>query len=167
MEGTSDAVCAVRHNNWMIFVCLSWLAGLFLGCQCAGKVHPYIFSLIYGAVTAPVSIAAAFIVCLIPFLLSYIALHYLPRFVILLFILVKGFAFSFVSVMMITAFGPIGWLMRFFLMFSELLSIPVFFFYWIRNRTVSHTLSLISLLLSIGSIYYFVVLPFWVRLIDS
>lgn len=162
-----NTLCADQHSNWLICVCSSWLAGLLFGCRCAAEAYRFAFLLMHGFVHLHTPALAAILVCLIPFLLSYLVRHFCAGIWLLPLVSLKAFSFSFISVLLIGSFGQSGWMMRIFLMLCEIASIPFLFFYWIRKRTQKQELLLFISMLSIGMIYYYVVLPAWVRLIDS
>lgn len=167
MRRTPNALCAVQHNSWLICVCSCWLAGLLFGCRCAIEAYRPDLFMVFGAACLPMSLMTAILVCLIPFLLSYFVRHSYAGIWLIPLIGLKAFSFAYISVLLINAFGRCGWILRIFMMLGDIVCIPLLFFYWIRKRTPKQELLLFISMLSIGMIYYNVILPAWARLIDS
>lgn len=46
---------------------------------------------------------------------------------------IKGFLFSFVSAGIFRQFGSAGWLFRYLLLFSDCITLPLLYLFWIRN----------------------------------
>lgn len=127
----SDLPGQRRSRNW--FLALFWSLGLVLGCILFSRTDSVVLSLMRGAPDSSVSVVSLLGVITLPFLVSAFAV-YLGRHRLLYTIaFCKGALFTCVSLGVWTAFGAAGWLVRFLLMFSDILTVPLLFLYWIRN----------------------------------
>lgn len=84
---------------------------------------------------------------LFPFFLSAIAIAlHAPR-MLLALSFGKAFLSSYASLAICRFFGTSGWLARWFLMFSDLVSLPMLYFMWHRCLSTDHVVSISEILL--------------------
>lgn len=161
------------HFNWKAYlskcnwpVCLLFLfcsLGLLLGAVFASRCSDFLASMMLRLPSAPLSIVGAACVWVLPLLISLIATFVNKR---LLYAVAffKSFGFAVCLCLITSAYGHYGWLMRSFLLFSDVCAYPVFCRFWYRcirsegNRGV--LLSTAAILLCISAIDYMYISPF-------
>ena len=155
-------------------VCLSvgWIFGLLSGWYAAIKMQP---SLVSSAVELVGYFRMPFFkvlsVCL-PFLFSAIAVYCSVPGLILLISVLKAIFFAFCCCYLEYFFGSCSWLLRLLLLFSDICSIPVVFFYWLRHFegnihfSLQEHLWLSVFLMIVLGIDYFIVTPYAVELLS-
>ena len=145
-----------------ILLALFWVFGLCSGQAVCMLSEPFSTSLMRSAACSAVSIVGL-LHTFFSFFLSVvlIALH-APR-MLLLLSFGKAFLSSYASFAICRFFGTAGWLARWFLMFSDLFSLPMLYFFWHRclseGRVVSfpEMVLLMALALLIASIDYSII----------
>lgn len=154
------------------FLACFWLSGALCGILASLSAGRTLVSLMRGTLFVPVSIVGMLCATALPFLLSAFAV-FLSRPVLLLTICFgKAFLFAFVSMGIFQAFGSAGWLLRWFLLFSDYASVPLLYWFWLRHISGERPLDgwetalLCSLALLIGSVNFSVISPFLAGLID-
>lgn len=124
-----------------------------------------------GCLYDTVSIVCIFSLLCLPFMISLLASFWNVRGLIYLIAFGKAFLFSFVSLGIFLSFGSAGWLVYLMLMFSQMCSLPVLYWFWIyclnhrqspSSLEVFSLLSLFFLIASVDSVY---VMPFLASLI--
>ena len=162
-----------RRKLSVIFLALFWILGIALGIVYAAVCRSHVASLMRGFLSGTVSIVGLLCVSVIPFLFSAFAVLISKPRILFLVAFGKGFFFSFVSCGFLFSLGSAGWLFRLLLMFSDLVSMPVLFWYWQRHISgeacfsAVQSLFVASLLILIGSIDFCCVSPFLALLINS
>lgn len=155
-----------------LFLAFFWFLGLAFGILFFLLSGDSFVSLMRGTLTSSVSIIRVLCVSLLPFLLSAFAVFISEPRLLLLICFGKAFLFSFVSFGVIQAFGSAGWLVRWLLLFSDCASVPVLYWFWLRNISGNSRFcfweicGFLSMELLIGSIDYCLVSPFLARLLD-
>lgn len=154
-----------RRERTMILAFV-WILGFLLG-SCSFALADNLFSsLMRGMSLDSVSIVNLLWPVLLPFLFSAFAVFISQPWLLLPVGFLKAFSFSFVSMGVIFCFGSAGWLFRLLLMFGDLLSVPLLFWYMRRHFAADPRFSapecmvVFSLCLLIGSIDYGYILPF-------
>lgn len=156
----------VRH-----FLAVCWTAGLGCGIWSCFLADDSISSLMRSCLNGSVSIVGLLTVTLLPFLLSAFAVLLSGPWLLFGIAFGKGFVFAFVSMASLAGFGCAGWLLRFFLCFSDCLSLPLLYWFWLRCFRSSGTgfgtciFLTGALLFLIGSIDYCLIVPFLADLI--
>lgn len=166
-RGSSDSWRKGSRNH----LAFSWIAGLLFGSLAYLAAGEWSLSLMRSALYAPVSIVGILCVSLLPFLISAYAV-FLSNFSLLLLIsFAKAFLFSFVSLGIWVSFASAGWLMRILLLFADWTCLPLLYGFWLRSlsRRVGlwETMLVFALIGLLGSIYFRVISPFLVGLIES
>lgn len=156
-----------RYSGIILASC--WCAGLLLGILAAASAGDSLASKMRGAVSQTVSIVP--FLAYIPFLLSAIAVHLRQPWLILPCSIVKAFIFGFCAFAITLAFGQSSWLVHFLFLFSDVVSIPILYLYWLRcikgDQMQKYWFSGLccALLLAVGLIDYCWISPFLANLI--
>ena len=157
-------------RSCIFLLTLSWISGMIFGISfsyCSGSL----LSLMRGVVHHPVSIVGLGAVLLLPFLLSALAVFLSHPGFLMVLSFIKAFFFGACAAALDQCFIPIGWFVRMLLLFSDIAGIPVLFWLWLRCLSADKSslpgafLSVLIILLIIGSIDYLVIAPFLVSII--
>ena len=157
----------VRHSGMILASC--WCAGMMLGILAAASAGEYLTAKMRSAASQPVSIIP--FLAYAPFLLSAVATHLRHPWLILPCCITKAFLFGYCAFAVTLAFGQSSWLVRYLFLFSDVVSIPIVYVYWLRcikgNCAKGFWLSGICLvaLLLVSLIDYFWIAPFLADLI--
>lgn len=151
---------------------VGWMFGLICGAECGFRWDESMIPLMRGCLYDTVSIVCVFSLLCLPFMISLLASFWNARGLIYLTAFGKAFLFSFVSLGIFHSFGSAGWLAHLMLMFSEVCSLPVFYWFW--NYCLDHrkgpssleVFSFLSLLFLIASLDSRCVMPFLASLIS-
>lgn len=160
------------RKNIMVFLALFWFLGLLSGAAFSAAASDSLVPLMRTAVNSRVSINGLLTAILLPFLLSAFAVMIHEPWLLLPVAFGKAFLVSFVGTGVLNAYGSAGWLIRWLLMFSDCCSLPVLFWYWIRQTTGRnrHFFPVTALVLLaavlISSFDYCVVSPFLATVIS-
>ena len=156
-----------------LLLALCWLAGIVSGILLAAVADTSIGSLMCRAVYSPVSIVGIFSILLLPFLFSALAVYIFKPWLLYVIAFFKGISVSYVACGMLLAFSSEGWLLCQLLMFSDLVGLPLLFWYWLCHLgreceySSARSFFVFSLLFLIGSIDICCVSPFLAKLINS
>ena len=155
-----------------VLLALFWVLGLCAGQAVCILSEPLSTSVMRSAASSAVSIVGL-LHTLFPFFLSAIAIAlHAPR-MLLALSFGKAFLSSYASLAICRFFGTSGWLARWFLMFSDLFTLPMLYFLWHRclaaDRTVSipEALLLMSFALLIASIDYSIISMLFLAFVNS
>ena len=156
-----------RFNSayYKVLLALCWLSGLLCGCFLVCRSGSNLVSMMLGAGFGPLSIVASFCTAFIPFLFSFFVVFISRPLLLYPICFLKAFLFSFAFAGFSYTFGTAGWLYSFLILFCDLLSAPLLYFYWSRHICGSNCFSapaaamLLSLLLLIGSIGHRFIAP--------
>lgn len=156
-----------------VFLALSWLSGFFFGSLIFYITGSSFSSLMRGVIYGSVSIVGLMSVSVLPFLISAFAVYISKPSLLLIVSFGKAFLFSFVSLGIMDGFASTGWLIRWLLMFSDLISLPVLYWFWNRHISgdipfsAAESLLVLSLCILVGSVDYCYVSPFLANLINT
>lgn len=160
--------CNPAHS----FLSFCWtgglLSGIWLWYSSGGSLSSLMRSSLYGSV----SIVRLVFILLLPFLLSAFAVLFSSRWLIYPIAFGKGVFFAFVSMGVFSCFGCAGWLIRLFLCFSEIVSLPLLYWLWIRllrdedGAGSRDAFLLLAPVFLIGSIDYCFITPFFSELVN-
>ena len=152
-----------------------FLAQCFLSGLCFGAIA----HLLYGRFSFPlmdgvffVSIVGHFLSVLFPFLISALAVFISRPWLLLPVAFGKGFSFFYVSVGTLSSLGSSGGFFRLLLMFSDIICLPLLYFFWhrhIRSGADGYLTSvfvLVSFATFIGCVDFTVVLPLITEIIN-
>ena len=118
-------------GRWLILV-LCWVLGLLAGAACSLSAGEPLISLMYSAVERRVSFISLLGILILPFLCSAFAVYIHTPGILFLICFLKAFSFGFVFAAVCAAFSNSFWLVRWLLLFSESLLIPVLFWFWLH-----------------------------------
>ncbi len=158
----------VRHSSIILASC--WCAGLLLGIMAAASAGESLISKMRSAASQPVSIVP--FLAYVPFLLSAIVIHLRQPWFILPCSIIKAFLFGYCAFAVMLGFEQSGWLVVFLFLFSDAVSIPILYFYWLRCIKGSCAKGYwfsgccLAALLAVGLIDYCWIAPFLADLIS-
>lgn len=149
------------------------LLGFLCGAFFTVDPLPASVSLMRTAASSRVSIVGLMTVLLLPFLISAFAVYTSSPFLLFPVCWLKAFFFSYSAGMISLAFGNAGWLVRWLLLFSSGLSLPLLIWFCMRQGDGTYREDLLRdftvcavLILLIGSLDFRVISPFLVKLIE-
>lgn len=151
----------------------SWIAGLICGIGLCHAAGPSFVSWMRGVWECPVSIGRLTAFTILPFLLSALAVFASCPGLIHGLAFVRSVSLSFVCAAVSLSWGSAGWLARWLLCFSGLLSAPLLYGYWLRHIgghrpfSFGETELLFSAAGVLGSFDYFVIASLLARVIHS
>lgn len=149
-----------------------WTFGIILGVAVGGVSSLRSASLMRRALLAPVSIIGLFICSFLPFAFTAACILSDRHWLIYLLCSFKGFSVAYTGRLCLICFGDAGWLARYFLLFSQITTVPALWFVWIclgKGKVQLNRCSLILLLayLIVAVLLdYFVVAPYLSSLIS-
>ena len=160
------------RNSAIALLLLIWFFGLLLGSYLAAVSGESFFLLMRTAASSRVSIVGLIASSFLPFLFSAFAVYTNKYKLLYICCFSKALMFAWCAFASAAAYQSAGWLVRCFLQFSDILLIPVFCWFSIRQvsgvSTLKRDLSLCTaLFVLVGSLDYCVVSPFLVMLIDN
>ncbi len=121
-----------------IILAYVWVSGLWFGIFTS--VNAVDFSLRHIALPEAVSLVGLLYVNILPVLLTVYASLFRPHWVFLI-CFSRAFLFSFVSMSIFRTYGEGGWLLRYLFLFSDLVTMPIFYWIWLKGCTGSVFLS--------------------------
>lgn len=133
VSGSCIRVRPTDRKGMTYILAICWLFGLLCGVFCYSVAGPDTVSLMRGVAQHSVSIVGFFHASLIPFLLSALVVALSAPGILLAICFVKAFSFSFVSLGILLNAGHCGWLLRFFLQFSDCATMPLLYWCWSRS----------------------------------
>ena len=155
-----------RQRHFSLFLGLAWAsgfaAGMILHCVIGSLFFPWMRGILFG----PVSIVGLFCAACFPFLFSAFAVYMGLRWLLYPVCFGKAFVFSLISSAIWMHFGSSGWLAWLLIMFSDVISLPLLYRYWLRHISgfrefsVAEVLLSVSCFLVIGSVDYCCISPF-------
>ena len=157
---------------YAVFLAFALLLGVILGSLCSGFAEPVLFLLMRTAAESRVSIVCLLPVMLLPIFLSAFAVSSSKTVLMLLICFSKAFLFSFVSLGISQTYGSAGWLIRSMLLFSDCLTTPMLYWFWLRHLPENRpyvgweTFGMSALGILIGSVDYRIISPFLASLIE-
>lgn len=127
----SSKVIERSRRSCKIILSALWSLGLICGIMAATGAGN-LTSLMHAYCQSRVSIVSLLIVPLLPFLLSAYAVYFSDFRLLFVLSFLKAFSFGFCAWIVTCAFGGAGWLVRGMLLFTDLVTLPVLWLYWIR-----------------------------------
>ena len=124
---------SIPRKGMPFVLAVCWTSGLLCGVFCYHASPLEIPSLMHRAISCSASIVGLLSAALLPALLSSFFLAFSMPWIILVICFVKAFLFSFVSIGILMSFGSAGWLLRYFLLFSDCAALPVLYWYWLHS----------------------------------
>lgn len=153
------------RKGYPVLLAFGFMLGLFAGCLIFFSAESESASWMRAAADSRVSIVGLLSVILLPFLFSAFAVFIGQPWLLLPMAFCKAVSFSMVSLGLMVSFGSAGWLMRILLMFPDLLTLPLLFFFWLRCASgeglkVWSCLGCLMVALAIGSMDFYIISPF-------
>ena len=128
----SDKIHFIRPT-YILAVC--WMLGLVLGMIYGYQADPIPLLMMRIAAAGPTTIVGLLVILYFPLLLSALAVYRNHSYLLILICFLKAFLIASCGSSLNVAFGSSAWLVRFFLQFADLCSIPFFYWFCIRNIT--------------------------------
>lgn len=147
------------------YLAFAWLSGLLAGpfftCSAGGSFTDMILAAPGTGVAATSLLATV----LLPLLCSALAVYTRHIWILPALAFIKAFLFSYTASAVLTVFGSAGWLVCVLLMFTDILSLPLLWWYWqysmVANRQkLSRTVAVAILIMAIGFLDSHFVSPF-------
>ena len=149
-----------------IILALFWLAGVSAGCFIS-RINPLIFdSMMRSACKSGVSIVWLTLMTLVPLFVVSAAVYFRLRFLIYPLCAIRAFCFSVCCTGVYITFGSAGWLVSGLLLFSSIMTIPVFIWYCLQCLKDSNNcirwnfLICLAVMILTTLVNYFCVSPF-------
>ncbi len=145
------------------FLASAWLLGLVSGSFFSVSAGNSFLLTMRAAASSHVSIFGLLASILLPLLFSAFAVYISQPWLLVPIAFGKAFFFSYLALAVLSAFGSAGWLIRWLLMFSDSLSLPVLWWYWLRavsgRRKFADTAAAFLAALVIGSVDFYMISP--------
>ncbi len=126
-----DSFTFRKYNPF--FLALSWILGLGYGVFVFRNTGSDLVSLMPLAVMRQPSIFGLLLSSVLPFLFSAFAVYICVPGLLLVISFVKAFLLAYVSCGIFSAFGSCGWLIRWLLLFTDLIGTVFLYLYWLRH----------------------------------
>ena len=120
-----------RHSCKLVILIL-WTVGFWLG-VCFAAYADNLTSLMRAFCDSGVSIVGLFLVPVLPFLISAVAIFRSALLILYLTCFCKSFLLGFSVCIVSSAFSGGGWLICFLLLFTDLLTVPALFLFQLRG----------------------------------
>lgn len=153
-----------------IFLILFWLMGLVSGIVLFCKSAYLFLPLMRGIFRKSVSIVCLYCVSILPFVLSAFAVSFNRQLLLYPICFLKALSFTFVSGAVWVTSGSAGWLVWRLLMFCDVTSLPLLYWYCrrhisgLRSFSLTEFLLVASLVFLLGSIDYCCISP-WLAML--
>ena len=150
----------------------SFFAGLLMGVTLFLGVNAAQLSLMRGSGNGSVSIVLLFVTNCLPFLISAYAVYLSKAWLLFPVAFLRGCLFAFAAMGTGSCFGSAGWLFRPLFLFSDTLSLPVLYLFWLRHISGDHKFDFgeivlyLAIVLLTGSIDYCLISPFLAPIIS-
>lgn len=170
-------MCSVHKPGYKLCgagfaVSVIWLAFILAG-GIVASLHLECLPGLFHSVHVGYWYLSAFFPTILPFLFSAFAAYFSKPKLMLPVCFWKAFCFGFCGFGISLVYGQCSWLMRLLLMFSDLCSLPILLFYWLRYAFGKRcpdwcvNVSALSLLLIITTVDYCFISPFTVCLLEK
>ena len=122
------------HNRFLTVLGLLvvWVTGAWVGYLFYRSLEHVFISLMCGSCCDFVSIIMLLAGVTIPFLITAYAVHYKQNHILYLLCFTKAFSYAVAVFSVYGVYGNAGWLMHFFLLFSENVSVCLLLFLWLQ-----------------------------------
>ena len=162
---------AWRCKRMLLSLACAFIFGLISGVLISMSASGALDSTMRAAPFSCVSISGLLSAILLPFLLSAFAVYLSCPWLLLPIAFCKAFLITFLGLGVLDAFGSAGWLIRFLLMFGDVITLPLlwWYLYQVILRPASRvrcTLVAAVFSLAVGGLDHYVISPFLANLIS-
>ena len=153
-------------------LCIFWLAGLAGGAFIATGLDETHLLLMRPTSSYGLSIIRQLATVFLPFLFAAYAVSIDKPKLLLVLCFIKAFAFSFCGFLIFRIYNTAGWLVRILMLFTDIFTVPVFYWYCLRHidgQTLYSKKDLIICILLatfLACFDYLIISPFSAELID-
>lgn len=150
----------------------SWVLGSVFGAITSFYASDSLLSLMRMTAVSPVSIVSLLSAILLPLLFSAFAVYISNVWLLIPAAFFKAFLYHFFCFGILRSFGSAGWLIRLLLIFSDTLTLPVLWMYWLRSikgtreGLAFRTIPAVCAVFLIGSVDYSVISPFLAQILS-
>ena len=123
---------SVSFNPYCHFLNVFWILGGILGCLFALHLTDGCRDLLMQSVLISADPIGLIAVVFLPLVLSGIAVYLSCRWLLIALSFFKAITFSFISVGLAVCLPASGWLVGFFLLFSDWCMLPILYWFWLR-----------------------------------
>lgn len=151
---------------------LSWIIGILIGVYSGISAGPFVLSLMRMAGDAHMSIVGLLVCMSLPFLISAFLLSLRIPWFVPVVAFFKACSYGFCALAIVRAFGSAGFLVKFLFLFSDTLTLPVLYWFWLRQLSCSCGSLKKDLVTALGIVAVIVLLdhllisPFLVNIIE-
>ena len=149
----------------------AWVGGLLLGAVVSASADNLLASTMRAALSGSMSIMGPVAVVLLPLFLSAYAVYFSQPAMLVSMVFLKAFLFAYTGAGLLILYPVSGWLLRWLLMFSDMMSLPILWFLWVSGNFKSRAeLPCRVVICAVASVVIccvdlFLVAPFLARLI--
>ena len=151
------------RKGYIPILAFSLFAGLLFGFRLFENADSSFTSLMRISLIQNVSIVSQLSVLLLPFLFSAFACCACTAWTVLPISFIKGLCFGFSQAAIFSSFSSASWMVYLFLMFSNIMTLPILVFFWIRclskaqHMMLHFFISTLSVLLIIAIDHYYII----------
>lgn len=148
-----------------VLLALSWVFGLGFGALTFRYGKDQLLSLMPPVLSSRWSIVGLAASSFLPFLFSVFAVYISFPLLLTLICFSRAFLYAYIACGIQCCFGDAGWLVRWLLLFSDTLSIPVLYLYWQRHISgcrsfrMASAVGYLTILGLISALGYFLTAP--------
>ena len=162
----------IASYNWYRYILhFFWILGGILGCLSALMMPERTAELMFHSVTASVNLSGLIASVFLPVLLSGISVYLCRRWILIAAAFFKAISFTYISVGLASSFPVSGWLIQFFMLFSDWCMMPILLWFWTRAGSCNNATAnkdLMYLIISGILVFVFdycIVLPFFTEIL--
>ena len=165
----SDRLCRISPTY---FLTICWISGLLLGTAYGYRADQSSLLLMRVATSSRTSIVGLLLILYFPLLFSAFAVYMNRPHWLVAVSFSKAFLFASCGSSLSVAFNSAAWLIRFLLQFSDICTLPFFYWFCMRNIAGHNDKTRLDLMICCvaiaiwGILDYSVISPFLVKLID-
>ena len=124
-----------RRKVKLKILVFAWIFGLLIGAVFSVSADKLLFSTMRGAILSSMSITGPVTVVLLPLLLSAYAVYFSQPAMLVLVVFLKAFLFAYTGAGLLMLYPVSGWLLRWLLMFSDTMVMPILWLIWLSDST--------------------------------
>ena len=166
--------CSYLFRNYrFLYLAFAMMAGVVCGVHLAMQSANSFVPLMRAAAGCRMSIVGLIASRFLPFLFAAFAVYIAKYWLLIPAFFIKGCAITWSGCLAVAAFGSAGWLVQPLLQFSDLLLLPVLFWFCIRRIVQSHAAIWRDLKICgtafvlVGALDYCIISPFLVMLLTT